>query len=96
MIEVQRVSKTYARGVYALCPHGTSRAKDPQLHIHAVIFNLCLRHDGSTGTIRSHDLYLHKMAAGAVFRLELAHLLTRELGLSLSQDGWKFRIDGVS
>lgn len=85
-----------ARGVYALCPHGTSRAQDPQLHIHALILNLCLRWDGSTGTIWSRDLYLHKMAAGAVFRQELAYLLQTELGLSVLPEDWSFRLDGVS
>jgi conjugative relaxase-like TrwC/TraI family protein len=85
----------HAKGVYALCPHGTSRAQDPQLHVHALAMNLCLRADGTTGAIRSWDLYAHKMAAGAVFRIELAHLQQKELGLSISQDSWKFKVDGV-
>ena len=68
----------HAKGVYALCPHGTSRSQDPQLHCHAApIINLCLRQDGTTGAIRSWDLYNHKMAAGAIFRLELAYLLAK-------------------
>jgi conjugative relaxase-like TrwC/TraI family protein len=88
-----------AKGVYALCPHGTSRALDPQLHVHALCMNICLRADGTTGTIRSRDLYEHKMAAGAVFRLELAFLLLQELGLLSSPDPelpWSFVLDGVS
>ena len=85
----------HAKGVYALCPHGTSRAQDPNLHIHSLAINMCLREDLSTGAIRSWDLYCHKMAAGALFRVELSHLLAKELGLSISHDGWKFKIDGV-
>lgn len=85
-----------ANGVYALFPHATSRALDPQLHVHAVAVNLCVRQDGTTGTIRSRDLYWHKMAAGALFRAELAHLLSSELGLSIVPHQWNFRIDGVS
>jgi conjugative relaxase-like TrwC/TraI family protein len=85
----------HAKGVYAVCPHGTSRAQDPQLHIHCLAINLCLRSDGTTGTIRSSDIYEHKMALGALFRLELADLLQKELGLSVSRDSWKFKIDGV-
>lgn len=85
----------HAKGVYALCPHGTSRSQDPQLHIHAVAFNLCVRKDSTTGTIRSKDLYLHKMAAGAVFRLELASLLSSECGLKVEADEWSFKLPGV-
>ncbi|HMO86387.1 MAG TPA: MobF family relaxase, partial [Lacipirellulaceae bacterium] len=81
--------------VYVLFLHGTSRALDPQLHVHALAVNLCLRSDGTTGTIRSRDLYWHKMAAGALFRAELAHLLATELGLTIVPDGWKFKIAGV-
>ncbi|HMP07655.1 MAG TPA: MobF family relaxase [Lacipirellulaceae bacterium] len=84
-----------AQGVYVLFLHGTSRALDPQLHVHALAVNLCLRSDGTTGTIRSRDLYWHKMAAGALFRAELAHLLATELGLTIVPDGWKFKIAGV-
>lgn len=84
-----------ADGVFALFLHGVSRTLDPQLHFHTIIFNLCARHDSTSATIRSHDLYLHKMAAGAIFRAELAHLLATELGLTIIPDGWKFRIAGI-
>jgi conjugative relaxase-like TrwC/TraI family protein len=85
----------HARGVYALFLHRISRALDPQLHVHAVAMNLCLRSDSTTGTIRSRDLYWHKMAAGALFRAELAYLLATEHGLTIVPDGWKFKIAGV-
>jgi conjugative relaxase-like TrwC/TraI family protein len=88
-------SVEHAKGVYALCPHGTSRSQDPQLHVHSLAINLCVREDGSTGTIRSKDLYQHKMAAGAVFRLELASLLARRLGLKIEADKWSFKVAGV-
>ncbi|WP_428306716.1 MobF family relaxase [Lacipirellula sp.] len=85
-----------AEGFYALFPHGTSRALDPQLHVHALVMNLCSRQDLSAGSIRSRDLYWHKMAAGALFRAELAYLLATKLGLSIVPNGWKFEIKGVS
>ncbi|WP_442483341.1 MobF family relaxase [Aeoliella sp. SH292] len=85
----------HAKGVYALCPHGTSRSQDPQLHIHALAMNMCVREDGTTGTIRSKDIYLHKMVAGALFRLELASLLSKELGLKIKADEWSFKLSGV-
>lgn len=92
-----RVEK--AKAVVALIPHGMSRGYDPQLHIHVFWINACLRADGTTGTIRSRDLYEHKMAAGAVFHLELAHLLFKELGLVTVRDKdnpWTFKLPGVS
>lgn len=85
----------HAKGVYALCPHGTSRSQDPQLHIHALAINMCVREDGTTGAIRSKDLYQHKMAAGALFRIELASLLAKQLGLKIEADDWSFKIAGV-
>ena len=83
-----------AKGVWALCPHGTSRTLDPQLHVHALAINLCVRADGSTGAIRNNDLYQHKMAAGAIFRTQLAHLLKTELGLEIKENNWSFKIEG--
>jgi ATP-dependent exoDNAse (exonuclease V) alpha subunit len=85
-----------AKGAWALCPHGTSRELDPQLHIHAVAMNFCVRADGSTGAIRSKDIYRHKMAAGAIFRAELAYLLKTELGLVVKENNWNFTLEGVS
>lgn len=92
-----RVEK--AKALVALILHGTSRALDAQLHIHTLWINACLRQDGTTGAIRSRDLYEHKMAAGAVFHLELAHLLQKELGLVTVRDEenpWTFKLPGVS
>ncbi len=88
-------SVEHAKGVYALCPHGTSRSQDPQLHIHALAINMCVREDGTTGGIRSNDLYQHKMAAGALFRLELATQLSKQLGLKIAADEWSFKVAGV-
>jgi conjugative relaxase-like TrwC/TraI family protein len=88
-----------AKGLYGLCPHGTSRELDCQLHVHLLVFNTCLRSDGTTGTILSRHLYLHRIAAGIVFHLELAHLLTKELGLLLKRDEahpWTFTLPEIS
>src|SRR5262245_27980884 len=52
--------------------HGTSRAQDPQLHTHCLILNVGVRADGTTGTILSEPFYRHKLAAGAMYRAELA------------------------
>lgn len=76
--------------------HGTSRAQDPQLHTHALLLNIGVRADGSTGTLETQSLYDHKMAAGAVYRAELARQLERCLGFMAERKGSWFELCGVS
>jgi len=71
--------------------HGTSRAQDPQLHTHALVMNVAARSDGTFGTLSSRDLYTHKMAAGALYRVELAHEC-RRLGLELTRGEHSFEL----
>ena len=71
--------------IVGLFEHGTSRAGDPQLHTHALFMNLAVRHDGTTGTIESKPFYQHKMAAGALYRSELAAQLQQKLGTRHTQ-----------
>lgn len=80
----------------ALFEHGTSRAQDPQLHTHALLMNVGRRADGSVGAIWSRGIYMHKMAAGALYRAELGRLLRERLGLELKRDESSFRVVGVS
>jgi conjugative relaxase-like TrwC/TraI family protein len=80
----------------ALFEHGTSRTQDPQLHTHALVLNVSKREDSSTGTIQSKDLFRHKMAAGAIYRAELASLLQKILGLNVHMKTIGFEIAGVS
>jgi Ti-type conjugative transfer relaxase TraA len=82
--------------VVAAFEHGTSRAQDPQLHTHAIFLNVGVRQDGSTGTLETKALYDHKMAAGAIYRAELAHQLERRLGVEIQREGSWFEIAGVS
>jgi conjugative relaxase-like TrwC/TraI family protein len=79
----------------ALFEHGTSRAQDPQLHTHALVMNVGRRADGSVGAIWSRGIYMHKMAAGALYRAELGRLLRERLGLQLERDESSFRVAGV-
>ena len=81
--------------VVATFEHGTSRALDPQLHTHALVVNLCVRPDGTTGTILSDGLYSNKLLAGALYRLQLAAELRNELGFNLVQKKTWFEIDGI-
>ena len=82
--------------IVAAFEHGTSRAQDPQLHTHACLLNIGVRQDGTTGTLETRSLYDHKMAAGAIYRAELAHQLKQRLGLAIEREkGW-FELAGVS
>lgn len=82
--------------VVATFEHSTSRALDPQLHTHALVLNVSVRPDGTTGTLSSLDLFLSKMAAGALYRAELAQRLQAELGLEIRREQAWFEVEGVS
>lgn len=86
--------KENARLVMATFEHGTSRAQDPNLHTHALVLNLGVRDDGTTGTLESQNFYYSKMAVGALYRAEFSHKL-QSLGFEIERDGSSFRIAGV-
>ena len=67
--------------------HPASRAGDPQLHVHAVVFNIGLRRDGTTGTIVSKPLFDHQKVCGSIFRTELANRLPPRIAQSLVNAG---------
>ena len=81
--------------VLAAFLHSTSRAQDPQLHLHTILLNVGVRADGTTGTLEPKGLYRHQMAAGALFRAELAALLETELGLRARRENRAFELLGV-
>ncbi len=84
-----------AKLVVGMFEHGTSRALDPQLHTHALVFNVAVRPDGSTGTIENNSLYRNKMLAGAIYRAELAKELQQQLGLRAERVKSWFEIKGI-
>ena len=86
----------------ALFTHFTSRENDAQLHVHALLPNLCRTSDGKFLTINSHLLFKYTRTLGPIFRCELAKGLKRELGTELyipvRKDGKKkthFEIVGI-
>jgi conjugative relaxase-like TrwC/TraI family protein len=81
--------------VYAVFPHFTSRALQPQLHSHAVLINLGLRRDGTSGTIQSRLFFQHKLLLGSIYQTELAHGLQQRLGLRIEPARVGFHIVGV-
>ena len=77
-------------------PGGKQLAADPQLHSHAVIFNWAQRADSSWGSIDGRQLFRWKMAAGAVYRAELAsRLQALGYGIERSDEKGLFEIAGV-
>ncbi len=80
----------------ALFPHFASRENDPQLHIHALIFNVAERQDGTFGTLDSKGFFDMKMAVGALWRADLAERLAKR-GLGIEKEGRdNFKISGIS
>ncbi len=80
---------------FALFQHGTSRAQDPQLHTHAVCFNLGLRPNDGWGALKTDQMFELKTAFGTLYRCQLAHLLQKELSYPVEKSGAFFEIKGV-
>lgn len=73
--------------------HGTSREGDPQRHTHVTIANMAVRPDGTVCAVEFDTR--HKMAAGAIYRAELAAEM-QKLGFTIERDGKdSFRIADV-
>ncbi len=81
--------------VFATFQEGASRALDPQLHTHAVLINLGLRQDGTTGSLKTETLFDTKMKAGALYQAKLADQLRDRLGLTLQRERVGFSVVGV-
>jgi len=87
--------KQRAALIFATFQHGTSRALDPELHTHCLLINVCLRSDGTTGTLQSIDLFRAKMKGGAIYRDTLASQLRQRLVLTILPEKVGFHIQGV-
>ncbi|WP_262272289.1 MobF family relaxase [Microvirga yunnanensis] len=79
----------------AIYRHFTSRAQDPHLHSHAVLLNLAVREDGTTGAIDNRDVLRHLGALAALYRSELASGLRNDFGFESIRDGRNFQVAGV-
>ncbi len=84
-----------ARLLFGAFLHSTSRAQDPQLHVHTILLNVAIRRDGTTGTVEPKLLYRHQVVAGTLFRAELALALELDLGLRSRREGRSFELLGV-
>lgn len=88
--------KQAAEAAVAACyTHFASRALDPQLHVHAFLFNVGKRRGVDEWSALEHrPQFERKMATGILFRAELAHRL-RGMGFGIVQDGAYFTLAGI-
>lgn len=90
-----RVKQVAEAAVAACYTHFASRALDPQLHIHAFMFNAGKRRDADEWSALEHrPQFERKLATGILFRAELAHRL-KALGFGITAAGAYFAIDGI-
>src|SRR5712692_8270813 len=80
--------ETTGRFIAATFEHDTARPVDgyaaPQLHTHAVIFNVTERQNGQTRSLQPHELFVSQRFATAVYRSELA-LRLEKLGYEVER-----------
>ncbi|MAT73433.1 MAG: hypothetical protein CMJ58_28450 [Planctomycetaceae bacterium] len=72
-----------------------SRAGDPQLHTHTLVFNAGLCEDGHYRSIVSRPFYRNKMLLGAYYRAAEAHMLFQTYGFKTERVGNCYEIQGV-
>jgi len=82
--------------VYALFQHDTSRALDPQLHIHAILANLTKGPDGEWHALHADKIWANNTVIGAIYHAYLRNELEK-LGYQLVATGkhGTFEIVGV-
>ncbi|WP_176599268.1 MULTISPECIES: MobF family relaxase [Sphingobium] len=95
-VEGRKVPVATGNLVYALFEHDTSRALDPQGHIHAVIANLTKMPDGKWQALHADKIWSHNSVIGAIYHAFLRGEIEK-LGYSLDLKGkhGTFEIAGV-
>jgi conjugative relaxase-like TrwC/TraI family protein len=80
----------------ALFMHHSTRAGDPQLHIHALLMNMALRPDGTFGGINNEKFKDNRKLLDALFKFDLARELEM-LGVVVeSHEEHGFTVSGIS
>jgi len=83
-------------GIAALFQHFSSRAGDPQSHVHALLFNVAKRAGADEwSAVEAKAQFDRKLATGIMFRAELASRLGA-LGFEVEPAGAYFTIRGVT
>jgi conjugative relaxase-like TrwC/TraI family protein len=91
-----RIKQKAEAAIAACYTHFASRALDPQLHVHAFMFNAGKRVGSDEWSALEHrPQFERKLATGILFRVELGHRL-RGLGFDVQASGPYFAIAGIS
>lgn len=95
-IEGRKVPVQTGNLVYALFQHDTSRALDPQAHIHAVVANLTQMPDGKWQALHADKIWSNNATIGAIYHAYLRAGLEK-LGYQVELKGkhGTFEISGV-
>ncbi|MGK5024234.1 MobF family relaxase [Janthinobacterium sp. RB2R34] len=90
-----RIKQQAGATISACYTHFSSRAGEPQLHIHGFFFNLAKRKNSKEWSALEHRAQFEaKIATGILFRVELASRL-RGLGFDVEPAGPYFTIRGI-
>lgn len=91
-----RVKQIAEAAIAACYTHFASRALDPQLHVHAFMFNVGKRKESAEWSALEHRTQFdRKMATGILFRVEMAARL-KGLGFGIVPTGPFFAIQGIA
>ncbi|RSV41718.1 conjugative relaxase [Sphingomonas sp. ABOLE] len=95
-VEGRKVPVQTGNLVYALFQHDTSRALDPQAHVHAVVANLTQMPDGKWQALHADKIWSHNATIGAIYHAYLRAGLEK-LGYQVELKGkhGTFEISGV-
>ncbi len=95
-VEGRKVPLQTGNLVYALFPHDTSRALDPQAHIHAVIANMTRLPDGKWQALHADMIWSRNSVIGTIYHAYLRSEIER-LGYQVDSKGkhGTFEIAGV-
>jgi conjugative relaxase-like TrwC/TraI family protein len=91
------LQETTGRLLFARFTEHASRELDPHLHTHVVVLNMTNRHEGAPmASLESRAMFAEQMAAGQIYRSELAYAL-RDLGYEIESDPRRglFEVRGV-
>ncbi len=80
-VEGDQIRITTEGLIGAAFDHRTSRAGDPLLHTHVVVFNATLCTDGEWRSLDGTPIYEHAKTGGYLYQAHLRHVLSRELGV---------------
>ena len=95
-VEGRKVPVRTGNLVYALFQHDTSRALDPQAHVHAVVANLTRMPDGKWQALHADKIWSNNTTIGAIYHAYLRSGL-EQLGYQVEMKGkhGTFEIAGV-